>query len=262
MRTQIPEFFADMLISDYKLKNEHNEQIEEILEAVEDGKCSTPNWRDYQVHLEPCEIGGNSVSRFSIGRDDGGRLKIIMMNGVRRDPGYGDSYTRLVRDGVIWMSDTKAEILDHEPVFGALRDLDYVNGLRVLINGGGIGVLTKFCLSQPNVARIDVVDNDPGIIELHQRFYNDPRVHLHLGDAYDIDLDGEWDVAWHDIWPDISEDNIEEMLRIEDKYRDRVGWQECWEKETCYQIREMGERLEEALQNGDWNEVKKIDPDF
>lgn len=261
MRTDVPEVIADLLISDYK-NGRFKEEIDLLLEAAdEDDRCARPDWRDHKVGLESGTFGDYLVGHFDIDRDAGGRLKTLICEGLDRDPGWGQGFTRLTKDDTIWMSDTKSEIVDHAPVFGAIEDLAD-NELRVLINGGGIGVLTKFCLAQPHVTRIDIVDHDEGIIELHQKFYNDPRVNLHLGDAYEIELEGMWGIAWHDIWPDISSDNILGMMRLEDKYKSRVGWQDCWQKRNCMKLKELDAEFVMALERGDWDEVKRIDPDF
>jgi 16S rRNA A1518/A1519 N6-dimethyltransferase RsmA/KsgA/DIM1 with predicted DNA glycosylase/AP lyase activity len=131
------------------------------------------------------------------------------------------------------MSDTKAEVLGHLPAIDAISHLcDTNTQVRVLINGLGMGMIAAAALSNPNVTRVDVVEISESLIEAMSQIWDDPRLHIHQGDALTIDLPGEWDVAWHDIWPTISDLNVAEMDRLKEKYT-HVPRQECWEEETC-----------------------------
>jgi len=103
-----------------------------------------------------------------------------------------------------------------------------------------------------------VVEYDADIVELVGQYVTeDPRVTIHLGDAYDIRWPPgtRWDLAWHDIWPSISDENLPGMDRLRRKYKGKVGWQGYWQKAGCLKMARVFRQmdagtlpLEEAMQ--------------
>src|SRR6185295_16035022 len=94
--------------------------------------------------------------------------------------------------------DTRDEALYHEalalPALSLARPMVPQEGLQVLICGGGDGLALRECLRFPGIARVDLVDYVPNVVELgHLRFaeqnrdaFHDPRVSVHLEDAWDF----------------------------------------------------------------------------
>lgn len=157
-----------------------------------------------------------------------GWLSDWQINGGMLPPG---TWTTLMAGKTMWMTDTPSEIVD------LMEPLSRSYG-RVLINGLGLGVLPYNMLKRPCVQHVDIVEKDKSVIELIGKYFDDPRVTLHYGDALNIGWKaGErWDVIWHDIWPTISADNWEEMKKLKRRYRGRCSWQAAWRERT---IREM-----------------------
>jgi spermidine synthase len=154
----------------------------------------------------------------------------------------------------IWMSDTKAEILEHVPLFNQLWQTETWPGKRILINGLGLGVAVHAALTYDGIGHIDVVEKDADVIELvGQYLTKDPRVTIHLGDAYHIrwPKGTKWDIAWHDIWPDISDGNLEGMNLLANKYRNRVTWQASWQEESCKRMADVMRRLKDKTLSAD-----------
>lgn len=234
-------------------------------------------WKNYQVHYEPREgQNGWAIESFDIDREDFGRFKIIVQQGLTRDPGYGEGFTRIVRNGEVWMSDTRAEIYEHLPLFIQFRNWEHMRGetdifsdgepiaTSVLINGLGLGMAVKAALKH-GVDRIDVVEIDPDVIALvGPEFASEPRVTIHQGDALKIKWprNTSWTFAWHDIWPTISEDNLPGMTTLMRRYGGRTMWQGCWQQDACRKLRRDSKVFEDALRRGDWATCKRIDPDF
>lgn len=252
----LPSYVVRLIAEEF-VQGTDNYGMEDLLLHC-DENARVADWEDWKVHLPEEQFGEWRIMSFDIAREDIPRLTTLMEEGINRDPGYGKGFTKLVKDNTIWMSDTKSEICDHAPVFDRIRE---VPGARVLINGGGIGVLTNFAIRN-GASRIDVVDIDPYIIDLHRIHYDEPYVFSHQGDARTIELEGEWDIVWHDIWPDVSVDNLDEMNALEAKYADRAKWQDCWGRQKSEWMYEVNEQFVAALQRGDWDEVKRIDPNF
>lgn len=177
----------------------------------------------------PEGISGNvAVERFEVeaGSIEGIRLA-FQGRGVR--PGI---YTKLTRNGRLWMSDTPAEKRDHSFIAAVCARPET---RRVLVNGLGLGMIVQSALANPAVEHIDVVEIDPDVIALVGPHYEaSGRVTIHQADAYEQckawPKGSYWDAAWHDIWPDLCVDNLAEMAKLHRSYGRRTGWQGSWGK--------------------------------
>lgn len=208
---------------------------------------SDNGWRKYQVDYEEAEQGPFSIRKFTIAPWEKKRLRTIKTEGIKRDPGSGD-FTKLVEtvpgkgpEGgpgqVTWMSDTRAEILEHTPILNKFFYSQHVKHKRILVNGLGLGLVVHAALTFDSIDQIDVVECNEDIIELvgSKLISHYPRVKIHLGDAYDIKwpAGARWDFAWHDIWPTINDENLPGMDLLLAKYKTRVAWQGCWQRDGC-----------------------------
>jgi hypothetical protein len=208
------------------------------------------SWKRFQVDYPEARLGNFSVEKFTITKMEYHRLRIIRDEGMDRDPGCG-TFTRLVEtipgageDGddlhEIWMSDTRAEIMEHSPLFNKLWWAQHDTGpdLRILINGLGLGVVVHGILQHKHIEHIDVVESNDTIIDLVGPLITDPRVAIHRGDAFDMQWPRGtgWDFAWHDIWPTIDNDNLPGMRKLIAKYKRRVLWQDCWQRHGCLKM--------------------------
>lgn len=177
-----------------------------------------------RVALPEVDEDGVKVERFTVDRT-GSTLSALQDRGRYVREG---TYTRLIVDGVLWMSDTRAEQDDH---YEAVREMRQRGG-RVLVNGLGLGMVVGAALALPQVEHVDVVELDPRVARLIGPHYAGPRCAVHVGDAYEVAKrwapGTRWTVAWHDIWAEVSEDNLPEMTRLKRSYGRRVEWQGCW----------------------------------
>lgn len=196
------------------------------------------------VDLPEVDVDGIRVERFEARSDT---IEAFRQAIVGRPVADG-TYTKLVVDGKLWMSDTPAEKKDHVP---ALQMMRLQHAKRVLINGLGIGMVLKAALSFDFIEHIDVIEIDQRIIDVIGPHYNDPRVTIHHADAYEQmrrwPTGARWDVAWHDIWRQIDIDNLPHMERLHRSYGHRVGWQGSWSKELLIRMRAQ-ERKWEKMQ--------------
>jgi len=218
-------------------------------------------WRKYQVHYEESKLGPFQIKKFSIPPWDKKRRQTIQREGVRRDPGSGD-FTKLIEivpgageDGgpgqITWMSDTRAEILEHTPILNKLFFSRGVKHKRLLVNGLGLGLVVHAALifASDSVEHIDVVEHNADVIELvGNQLTVDPRVTIHLADAYDMiwDPGTRWDFAWHDIWPSIDDENLPGMDRLLYKYKTRVAWQGCWQRDGCLAMAKVFRQMKDG----------------
>lgn len=192
------------------------------------------------VDLPEGEADGLRIQRFEIGPNDPGNLR-ERIRGSGRQTREG-TYTRLILNGQLWMSDTDAERRDHMLV---LREAERVEARRVLINGLGLGMVIKGLLSFEHVEHVDVVERDQRVADLVGPHYTQTgRVAVHIGDAYEQcrrwPRGTRWDVGWSDIWADVSTDDLPDMARLNRSYGRRCGWHACWGQELI--IRESRRR--------------------
>jgi hypothetical protein len=181
----------------------------------------------YKVDVPPGERGLVKVEKFTIGEESHlfsgvSMREFICGRGI--DPG---TYTRLLRNGSLWMSDTPAEIRDMRNCIYQIEK----RGGRVLINGLGLGVVVKAALAVKAVTSVDVVEIDRDVAEfIGEHYAKDNRFHLHVADAltWKAPVGTRWSVVWHDIWADICADNEPDMIKLSRRYGRRSDWQCCW----------------------------------
>lgn len=125
-----------------------------------------------------------------------------------------------------WMSDTPAEMWDHQFF------VQEVIG-NVLITGLGLGLVLHNLLLKREVKRVTVVEVDQTLCELVGPHYTrDRRVRIVNADAFKWKPDkGEhFDYAWHDIWPTISGEHCPQIAQLKRRYQHYVaaGKQQAW----------------------------------
>lgn len=210
------------------------------------------SWRKYQVDYPEDTVGRFSIVRFEIAKASGERIDQVRREGMDRDTGYG-TFRKLVEDGKVWMSDTAVEIKEHYPFWDKIREL---TAEHILITGLGLGVAVHGALMFPSVKHIDVVEINPEVAELIGKYLPADKVTVHVNDAYTVDWpeDAWWDLAWHDIWIAVHDSNLPQMDRLEDRYRDKTRWQECWQRDGClrmaYNRKLIEERIEKETEEG------------
>lgn len=149
-----------------------------------------------------------------------------MMRG--RDVPMGETYTRLMRNGTLVMSDTPAECRDHLSAYWNAKG-------SCLINGLGIGMILKNILTKPEVTDVTVVEISQDLIDLVSPYYTDPRITYVCCDAltYKPEKGKRFQMVWHDIWDYICADNLPAMEYLHRKYGKRADWQGSWARYQC-----------------------------
>jgi hypothetical protein len=190
----------------------------------------------FKVDLPECNQDGIVIEKFDT-REPQWRANNLhyTLHGRGTPPGI---YTMLKVDGELWMSDTRAEAMDHILFFDWC---EMHKAKKILINGLGMGCIVHALLTLESVTSIDIVEIDQRVIDVIGSHYaKDPRVHLHHANAFDQTTrwpkNSKWDAAWHDIWPDLCGDNIPEMTRLQRSYGRRVTHQESWSRRFLEKI--------------------------
>lgn len=195
-------------------------------------------WRRYQVQdqLEDGFSGDLELSHWDVPQDDPARYYYMYEAGEDRDPGWGRfvKLTDPTLDQGPWMSDTRAEIMEHMPFIKKLAKLESVQAKpTVLITGLGLGMAVRAALLH-GASHVDVVELNADVVVLGgAQFKDDPRVTIHQGNAFTaaFPMPPRYDLAWHDIWPTINDLNLPEMAALKARYPSR--WTGCWQEDGC-----------------------------
>lgn len=183
----------------------------------------------YKVSVPEGISGDWKVEKFEVKEKDFGRL-YYALHGRPVPPGI---YTRLIHHEEVIMSDTPAEIRDHNE---AIWRIEKVLDENVLINGLGLGVILKVAMMNERIEKIVVVEISPDVIKLVAPAYtHDARVHIVQADAlvWRPKRGTRFAVVWHDIWPAICSDNLEDMKLLHRSYGKRCSWQGSWARWQC-----------------------------
>jgi len=211
------------------------------------------NYRDLMTVSVPVGTrNAVSISRFDISKED---VSFAMMKGGMRFYTPPGTYTRLDRNGELWMSDTHAEMADHYGPVERARSL--TDNRRVLITGLGIGMVVQAMILLPDPQHIDVVEIDRNVIDLVGPHYeklaaeHGKTLTIHHGDAYDrkalFGKDDRWAVVWHDVWLDVCTDNWDGMKALRRSYGRYAEWQGCWSDKTTKRLIEEDKRYRKHL---------------
>lgn len=140
----------------------------------------------------------------------------------------GQKFTRLVRGRTLVMSDTPAEMRDHQIAAHMAKG-------SVLINGLGIGMLLRAVLAKPQVTDVTVVEISVEVLAMVSPHYADPRITFVHADCFKyVPPKGKrYDMVWHDIWDHITSDNLPQMHKLHRKYGRRADWQGSWCRSEC-----------------------------
>ena len=170
-----------------------------------------------KVTLPECSKGPWKIEKFTVDRMDFHAL----VHG--REVPLGETYTRLMKNGSLVMSDTPAEMNDHwEAVFRAKGSC--------LLMGLGLGMVLKTILVKERVTDVTVVEISQNLIDLVGPHYPDPRVTMICADAlqWTPPKGKRYQMVWHDIWSGVSTDDLVTMKALRQKYVRRAEWQGCW----------------------------------
>lgn len=177
-----------------------------------------------QVNVPEGVSGEWRVEKFSISPTES---MVSMFSYGSRAPSPG-TYTRLMHNNTVVMSDTPAERADH---YAAVR---YATG-HVLINGLGLGMVLLNCMVKPEVERATVIEYSQDVIALVAPHYKEKfgdKIEIIHADAL------EWKppkgvrygMVWHDIWTYICTDNYDDMKLLHRRYGRKADWQGSWSR--------------------------------
>jgi len=199
-------------------------------------------WDKYKVDVPLGGIGDWAIEGFWVTEEDARNYNIrATFRGSSRREVRPGSYTRLMHNGHLIMSDTPAEIRDHLEIIRRARG-------QVLLNGLGLGLVLRACLLKSEVEHITVIEIAPEVIALVA-----PHLHERFGDKFTVfeadaltwkaPKNSRWNIVWHDIFDAICTDNLPIMTRLKRRYGRRCDWQGCWAEEEHRRQKRKDQRL-------------------
>jgi len=207
------------------------------------------NFKEYKVDVPVGQSGKWKIERFEITQKDADRINLresCNNHGLGYRGVVAGTYTRLCDTKYSWnlgvmMSDTPAEIADHEKAIKRARG-------NILINGLGIGVVLNACLMKPEVKHCTVVEVDPDVISLvaphYQKKWGD-RLTIVQANAltWEPPKGAKYSMIWHDIWKNICANNLVDIVDLKRKYiffKKWGGWQGCWVEKQVRHLDRIG----------------------
>jgi spermidine synthase len=148
-----------------------------------------------------------------------------------QDP--GGSYTRLMHEQVLYMTDMYAEIYTQRIAVQEAWD----RGGEVLLTGLGLGLVAEAMLRSSDVVCVTIVEAAAEVVELVAPHLEDrygSRLRVVHADAFAWlpEPGTRFAVGWHDIWP-IPQDPVAlgEALVLEERFAAVCDWQGSWPAE-------------------------------
>lgn len=185
---------------------------------------------EMKVNLPEGKSGRVSVEKFEVTESES--FLSFLRDGRRRiNRGV---YTRLMINGSLVMSDTRAEIVDQLPFIRRSHG-------DILIHGLGLGLCLQAVAKKKEVESVLVIEKNQDVINLVAPIYLErfpDKVEIRQGDAFTWkpEKGQRWNVVWHDIWRNICLDNLEEMKRLYHRFGRRSDWQGAWSRDILEKL--------------------------
>lgn len=183
---------------------------------------------DIELNLQEGQSGDWKLEKFSVTEKQANSYNMREIFHQRRFIKPGD-YWRLVYKGVIVMTNTPAEIIDHASFIRKAKG-------NILIAGLGLGMVAKALLDADRVAHITIVEKSEDVIKLVAPFYQDSRITIVNQDIFDFKPKEVYDFAWFDIWTYITSDNYNDMKRLNRKFGRYAKVKEHWCYDECKKV--------------------------
>lgn len=198
----------------------------------------TTEYADWLVDLPMIVRDGVQIERFEVTEAEANLSKMrAAFNPQRGDRSIEAGwYTKLTVDGVMWMSDTPAEVRDHFQIDDLMAETLIYRDSSLLIVGLGLGMVLRRAIVHHMVPRIDVIEYDQRVINTVGPHYHDLArkygiaLGIHQGDirTYRPPKGATWDLGYFDIWSDINSDDMAEVALLRKRWWRRLGKFVAW----------------------------------
>lgn len=178
------------------------------------------NYTDVATYLPELQDGNVQIKNFQLSETTVMMEAVRNRNWLTRGLKANYTYTKLLLNGNLWMSDTPMERNSNNEF------IKNANG-DVLIFGLGIGLIIYPLLNDANIKSITVIEKDQKLIDLIwpilKKYDTQKALTVINGDAFEyysyLKKGTKFDTIYFDIWVDICTDNYEDIKRVEKPYR-------------------------------------------
>lgn len=179
------------------------------------------------------ESGDWKIDTFTIDKEHAERFNLVCISNRNNRFISEGSYYRLSYKNDVIMSNTPAEISDHEYF---IRN---ANG-KVLIAGLEIGMVIQALLNEGNCSKIIVVEKSQDVINLVGEHYRKKGIEIVHDDIFNYKPTEHFDYAWFDIWGDICGDNYPQMVKLHRHFRGKISNMMDWCGYECKKLNKNG----------------------
>lgn len=129
-------------------------------------------------------------------------------------PLYAQTYTRLLINGVLWMTDAEFECSTNTDIIKKSHG-------DVLIAGLGLGLILGPILEKPQVKSAVVLERSPDVIALVGPLYKHPKLTIIEADVFEWQPPKKtFDFIYFDIWANVPNgDDKPEIAKLKKRYR-------------------------------------------
>lgn len=129
-------------------------------------------------------------------------------------PLEANTYTRLLINGCLWMSDAEFECRIYQDIIREAKG-------NVLIAGLGIGLILPPLLAKKTVATLTVLEINQDVIDCVKPHFNSPKLTITQADCNTwLVPKRQFDMIFVDIWPNVpNEDQRREIQGLRKRYR-------------------------------------------
>jgi hypothetical protein len=171
--------------------------------------------------------GGARIEHFTVSAAESAFTQMrAAATGRRREYVPAGDYVRLLIDGELYMTDTRAEQMENHRFITAARG-------DVLVAGLGIGMVIPPLLAKTEVTGITVVEINPDVIALVAPAFRGEKLRIVHGDI--LNWGGRTGERWHtiyfDIWSSLCADDQAEIHELYVMYEGNLhlsGWMGHW----------------------------------
>lgn len=183
-------------------------------------------WKPIVGKIPEGELGNTKIEYFDVTKEasDFSKIRSIFSSGQNEYIEEG-KYARLVIDNTIVMSDTGMEKRSNQDI------INNANG-DILIAGLGLGMIILPLLEKQDVKSITVIEKNQNVIDLVYPHIKCENLIIINADIFKWKPEKsiKYDCIYFDIWSVISLDNLKEIKKLHNKFKNKLNRENpnCW----------------------------------
>lgn len=189
-------------------------------------------WKSVIDYIPEGQSGNVKIEHFEVTTEasEMSRMRSCFSPGRTSEYVKEGKYARLIIDGSVVMSDTDMEKTSNRSVVNKAHG-------NVLIAGLGLGMIILPLLDKTEVKSITVIEKNPDVINLVYPHLKSEKLTVINADIFEWkpEKTAKYDSIYFDIWTFISLDNLDEIKKLHNKFKNKLnrvdanGWMDSWQ---------------------------------